>query len=89
VSAISTSGGFTTYTVTLAPYDPFAELAGLPGQPALTNPSTVVVYADNNTQILSSSSVSVGGVFRFHGLVLNDNGTLSMDCAQVNGGVAE
>jgi hypothetical protein len=89
VSAISTSGGFTTYTVTLAPYDPFAELAGLPGQPALTNPSTVVVYADNNTQMLSSSSVSVGGVFRFYGLVFSDTGTLSMDCAQVNDGVAE
>jgi hypothetical protein len=89
VSAISTTGGFTTYTVTLAPYDPFTELAGLPGQPALTSPSTVVVYADGNTQLLSSGSVSVGGVFRFYGLVFNDNGTLSMDCAQVNDGVAE
>jgi hypothetical protein len=89
VSAISTSGGFTTYTVTLAPYDPFAELAGLPGQTALTSPNTVVVYADSNTQMLSSSSVSVGGVFRFYGLVFNNIGTLSMDCAQVNDGVAE
>jgi hypothetical protein len=26
---------------------------------------------------------------RFYGLVLNDNGTLRMDCAQVNDGVAE
>ena len=89
VSAISTSGGFTTYTVTLAPYDIFAQLAGQPGQPALTNPDTVVVYADRNTQTLNSNSVSVGGVFRFYGLVFNDNGTLSMDCAQVNDGVAE
>jgi hypothetical protein len=89
VSAISTSGGFTTYTVTLAPYDLFAELAGQPGQPALTSPNTVVVYADSNTQMLSSSSVGVGGVFRFYGLVFNDSGTLSMDCAQVNDGVAE
>ncbi|MGA2344924.1 MAG: DUF5666 domain-containing protein [Candidatus Sulfotelmatobacter sp.] len=89
VSAISTSGDFTTYTVTLAPYDPFAELAGSPGQPALTSPNTVVVYADSNAQMLSSSSVSVGGVFRFYGLVFNNNGTLSMDCAQVNDGVAE
>jgi hypothetical protein len=89
VSAISTNGRFTTYTVTLAPYDPFVELAGTPGQPALTSPNTVVVYADNNTQSLSSSSISVGGVFRFYGLVFNDNGTLSMDCAQVNDGVPE
>jgi len=89
VSAISTSDGFTTYTVTLAPYELFAELAVLPGQPALTSPNTVVVYADSNTQTLNSSSVSVGGVFRFYGLVFNDNGTLRMDCAQVNDGVAE
>lgn len=89
VSAISTSGGFTTYTVTLAPYDLFAQLAGQSGQPALTSPNTVVVYADSNAQMLNSGSVSVGGVFRFYGLVFNDNGTLSMDCAQVNDGVAE
>jgi hypothetical protein len=89
VSAISASGGFTTYTVTLAPYDLFAELAGQTGQPALTSPNTVVVYTDSNTRMLSSSSVNVGGVFRFYGLVFNDNGTLSMDCAQVNDGVAE
>jgi hypothetical protein len=89
VSATSTSGGFTTYTVTLAPYDLFAELAGQPGHAALTSPNTVVVYADSKTQMLNSSSISVGGVFRFYGLVFNDNGMLSMDCAQVNDGVAE
>ena len=89
VSAISTSGNFTIYTITLAAYDPFVVLAGQPGQPTLTNPNTIVVYADSNTQKLSSSSVSVGGVFRFYGLVFNDNGTLRMDCAQVNDGVAE
>jgi hypothetical protein len=89
VTSISRSGGFTTYTVTLAPYDLFPELAGQPGQPALTSPNTVVVYTDSNTQMLSSSSVKVGGVFRFYGLVFNDNGTLTMDCAQVNDGVAE
>ena len=89
VSETSTSGGFTTYTVTLAPYDLFAELAGQPGQPALTSPNTVLVYADSKTQMLNSSSVSVGGVFRFYGLVFNDNGMLTMDCAQVNDGVAE
>jgi hypothetical protein len=39
--------------------------------------------------MLNSSALSVGGVFRFYGLVFNDNGTLRMDCAQVNDGVAE
>jgi hypothetical protein len=89
VSAISTSGSFTIYTVTLAPYDLFAELAGRPGQPALTSPNTVVVYTDSNTQALNSGPVSVGGVFRFYGLVFNDSGTLRMDCAEINDGVEE
>ncbi len=90
VSAISSEGNFTTYTVTLAPYDLFPNLAAQPGQTTvLTNPNTVVVYADSNAQMLNSSALSVGGVFRFYGLVFNDNGTLRMDCAQVNDGVAE
>jgi hypothetical protein len=90
VSAISSEGSFTTYTVTLAPYDLFPNLAVQPGQTTqLTNPNTVVVYTDSNTQMLNSSGVSVGGLFRFYGLVFNDNGTLRMDCAQMNDGVAE
>jgi hypothetical protein len=90
VSAISSEGNFTTYTVTLAPYDLFPNLAVLAGQTTLlTNPNTVVVYADSSTQMLNSSAVSVGGLLRFYGLVFNDNGTLRMDCAQVNDGVAE
>jgi hypothetical protein len=90
VSAISSVGNFTTYTVTLAPYDLFPNLAAQSGQTTvLTNPNTVVVYADSNAQMLNSSALSVGGVFRFYGLVFNDNGTLRMDCAQVNDGVAE
>lgn len=48
----------------------------------------MVVYA-GNTQMLNSGAVSVGGLFRFYGLMLNDNGTLRMDCAQVNDGVPE
>lgn len=89
VRAISASGGFTTYTVTLAPYDLFAELAGQPGLPALTNSNTVVVYADSNTQMLNSGSIAAGGVFRFYGLVFDNNGTLSMDSAEIYDGVAE
>ena len=55
VSAISSEGNFTTYTVTLAPYDLFPNLAVQPGQTTLlTNPNTVVVYADSNTQMLNS-----------------------------------
>jgi hypothetical protein len=90
VRAMSTTGNFTTYTVTLAPYDLFPQFAVQPGQTTLlTSPNTVVVYADNNTQMLNSSTVSVGALFRFYGLVFNDNGTLRMDCAQINDGVPE
>ncbi len=90
VSAISTTGNFATYTVTLAPYDLFPQFAVQPGQTTLlTSPNTVVVYTDSNTQMLNSSKVSVGGLSRFYGLVFNDNGTLRMDCAQINDGVPE
>ena len=90
VGAVSTSGGFTIYTVTLAAYNLFPNLAARSEQLALlTNPNTVVVYADNNTQMLNSNSIGAGGVFRFYGLVFNDSGTLRMDCAQIRDGVAE
>lgn len=90
VSSISSEGSFTTYTVTLAPYDVFPDFAVQPGQNSLlTNPNQVVVYTDSNTQMLNQSSLAAGVVFRFHGLIFNDNGTLRMDCAQVNDGVAE
>jgi len=90
VSAIGSEGGFTTYTVTLAPYDLFPALAVQPHQTAvLTNPNTVVVYADSNTQMLNTNPIAVGSVARFYGLVFNDQGTLRMDCAQVSDGVAE
>jgi hypothetical protein len=55
----------------------------------LTDPNTVVVYADSNTQMLNTNPIAVGGVARFYGLVFNDNGTLRMDCAQIKDGVAE
>ncbi len=90
VSAVGSEGGFATYTVALAPYDLFPALAVKPGQTTLLkNPNTVVVYADSNTQMLNTDPVAVGSVERFYGLVFNDNGTLRMDCAQVEDGVAE
>jgi hypothetical protein len=90
VSAVSTSGSFTTYTVTLASYDLFPQFAVQPEQATLlTNPNTVVVYADSNTQMLNSGTIAAGSAFRFYGLIYNNNGTLRMDCAQVNDGVTE
>jgi Domain of unknown function (DUF5666) len=82
-------GGFTDYTVSLASYDLFPALAVQQGQAALlNNPSQVEVYVDSNTQMLNTQGLAAGSTLRFYGLVFNDNGTLRMDCAQVNDGVA-
>ena len=90
ISAISTEGGFTTYSVTLAPYDLFPNLSPQPDQATLlTNPSTVVVYAGSDTLRRNAGILAIGGIFRFNGLIFNDGGTLRMDCAQINDGVAE
>jgi hypothetical protein len=90
ISATSNSGSFAVYTVTLAPYDLFPELALQPEQiTLLTNPNQVEVYTDTNTQLLNKEALAVNSTLRFNGLIFNDNGTLRMDCAQVNDGVTE
>jgi len=90
VSAVSTSSSFTTYTVTLAAYDLFPDLAVQSGQTTkVSNPGSVVVYVDSSTQLLNTDFIAVGSVLRFNGLVFNDNGTLRMDCDQISDGVAE
>ena len=90
VSEVSNDGGFATYTVALAPYDLIPALAVQQGQTTLlSDPSNVVVYVDSNTQLLNSKPLAAGNVLRFNGILFNDNGTLRMDCGQVNDGVAE
>jgi hypothetical protein len=90
VASISSYNGFDMYTVSLAAYDMFPAFAVQPGQTTLlNNPGSIVVYVDSNTQMMNSGTIGVGSVMRFNGLVFNDNGTLRMDCAQVNDGVAE
>jgi len=84
----SSSGNFTDYTVSLAPYDLFPALAVQQGQTTLlTNPGQVEVYVDSHTQQLNTRELALGGTFRFYGLVFNDNGVLRMDCAQIEDGV--
>ncbi len=81
-------GNFTDYTVSLASYDLFPTLAVQQGQTTLlNNPSQVEIYVDSNTQKLNTQALAPGSTLRFYGLVFNDNGTLRMDCAQVNDGV--
>jgi len=90
VSGTSSSGNFTVYTANLASYDLFPALAIQAGQTTLLNsPSEVEVYVDNSTQMLNSQPVATGSLLRFYGLVFNDNGTLRMDCAQINDGAPE
>jgi uncharacterized protein DUF5666 len=81
-------GSFVDYTVSLASYDLFPTLAVQQGQTTLlNNPSQIEVYVDSNTQTLNTQPLASGSTLRFYGLVFNDNGTLRMDCAQVNDGV--
>ena len=88
VIASRQSGSFVDYTVSLAPYDLFPTLAVQQGQTTvLNNANQVEVYIDSNTQQLSTQALAPGNTLRFYGLVFNDNGTLRMDCAQVQDGV--
>lgn len=88
VQGSATSGNFTVYTVSLASYDLFPQLAVQPAQTTLlNNPNQVEVYVDSNTQQLNTQALAPGSTLRFYGLVFNDNGTLRMDCAQVSDGV--
>jgi hypothetical protein len=88
VTASSQSGSFTVYTISLASYDLFPALAVQPDQTNVeSNPSQVEIYVDSNTQKLNTQALAAGNTLRFYGLVFNDNGTLRMDCAQVNDGV--
>ncbi len=90
VTAISETNGFTAYTVALAPYDAITTLAqSLVATDLLTNPNTIAVYADADTQLLNTSNVYTGGVTRFTGLVFDVNGALFMDCSQILDGVPE
>ncbi|MHB1700419.1 MAG: DUF5666 domain-containing protein [Acidobacteriaceae bacterium] len=77
VSAIASSGGYSVYTVTLAPTDFLATLTGL---------TTVNVYVGSNAQMVNAAPITVGSTARFQGLLFNSGGTLSMISGQVNNG---
>jgi len=88
IESISTVGNFTVYTVSLADYDLFPNLAVQSGQTTLlTNPSQMDIYVDTNTQMTNTQSLSAGNTLLFYGLVFNNGGALSMDCAQISDGV--
>ena len=91
VTAVSNSGGFSVYTVSVAPYQIFPVTHQLSQGPfaTLSSPTTVFVYADGNTQLLQSGSISTGSLLRFRGLVFDDAGTLRMDCSEILDGVAQ
>jgi hypothetical protein len=42
----------------------------------------------DNAEMLNTQVLAAGNTFRFCGLVLDDNGRLRIDCAQVSDGVA-
>lgn len=91
VTAVSTAGSFSIYTVALAQYDLFPVMQQLVQGPfgTIASPTTLVVYADSNTQLLQSGQITAGSLLRFRGLVFDDAGTLRMDCGQILDGVTE
>jgi hypothetical protein len=92
VTAVANDGGFTVYTVTLAPYDLIPVLQNFTSDtppPHLTNPSTIVVYADTNTRMLNAGTVAAGSLIRFRGLIFFDNATMRMDAGEIYDGVTE
>lgn len=78
VNAVSSSRSFTVYSVTLAANDLI---------PTLTGMGNVTVYVGSNTQMITSSPITVGSMVRFNGLLFNDNGVLRMVSGQVSDGV--
>ncbi|MGO8817360.1 MAG: DUF5666 domain-containing protein [Terriglobia bacterium] len=92
VVGVSSSGSFQIYDVALAPYDlpPVLTLqTDIVQSYTLSQPTTVQVYVDTSTQQLNHQALAPGSLLRFSGLLFNDDGTLRMDCGQVNDGVAE
>jgi hypothetical protein len=90
VTAVDSSGDFNVYTIELAAYDLFPDMAGqVGGTNLITSPARVVVYADGSTSLAGATEPVAGTAYRFHGLVFNDNGVLRMDCDQVAAGVAQ
>ena len=91
VQSMTTQNGFAVYTVSLAAYDlfPVTQQNYSLYLPQVTDPTTVTVYADQNTQFLNTGLVEQGQLLRFRGVVFNDNGVLQMDCNEVLDGVTE
>ncbi len=91
VTSISNTNGFSVYSLELAPYSllPTLEEQSANPYPAVSLPTNVVAYSDSNTRMLNSGPITVGTVLRFRGIIFYDNGTLRMDCLQVNDGVTE
>jgi hypothetical protein len=90
VTSVSNSGGFQIYNVTLPAYNLIPALTAEAGQSTVLNtPASVVVYVDSNAHMFNAAPIAPGSLFRFNGLIFDDNGTLRMDCGQVNDGVTE
>ncbi|MHB1022624.1 MAG: DUF5666 domain-containing protein [Acidobacteriaceae bacterium] len=77
IAAITPSGSYTVYTITLDPSDFLV---------SLTHLATVNVYTNSNTQSVAASPLTVGSKARFEGLLFNTGGTLSMMSGQMGEG---
>lgn len=83
VSAVSQTGPFTVYEITLAADSLFSAIQPITGpwlHPA--DPSVIYAYAGPST-LAPPNALAVGTTAVFRGLIFDDNGTLRMDCERV------
>lgn len=69
VSAITTTGSWKVYTLTLTSGSAFATLSGA---------TSVTVYTSSATTPMAASAIAVGNTVRFNGLVFNNGGSFAM-----------
>lgn len=80
ITGMSTANGQTSYQVSLFPND----LTAIFGTTA-----SFTVYTTAETHTITASALSVGSVGRFHGLLFNNGGTLSMVASVIEDGVPD
>ncbi|MGH9534049.1 MAG: DUF5666 domain-containing protein [Terriglobales bacterium] len=83
ITAVTPSGQFTVYTISLNTGDLLPEVQPIVGPfPHPLNAATVYAYADAST-LMPAGGVTAGSDALFRGLLFDDQGTLRMDCERI------
>lgn len=91
VTGVSNIDDYAVYNVALASYDPIPQLNGTGVPPTFTrmlDAEHVTVYVEPHASLFNSDPLTVGGTFRFSGLLFNDAGVFRLICDRVDDGVS-